>query len=189
MKRSMIVMVILAAFLAGCLPGQSPVDVQAQVNAAAASTVAGQAQLFTPTEEMASILTSTPFTFSSLTQLAFAFASLSGSSASTKPAYACNAINRRPFDNSVIHRGGDFDIKWTIINTGTKTWPAGVDVKYYSGPKMTSVKIVEIPKKMKPNDTYLIVLDANAPTQRGRQVMTWKVQGMGCYPYVAIIVK
>jgi hypothetical protein len=103
--------------------------------------------------------------------------------------YACDIINARPYDNTEIGHGQEFDIKWTILNTGSKTWPAGTLVKYFSGPKMASVTQVDIPMELKPKGSYEIILDATAPEKRGFQVMTWVVQGKICYPYVAIIVK
>ena len=81
-----------------------------------------------------------------------------------------------------------FDIRWTITNTGTKSWPAGLDVKYYSGPEMTTVKFVELPA-MAPGDAHEIILDAVSPAKQGLQVMTWIVEGKLCYPYVAIRVE
>jgi type II secretory pathway pseudopilin PulG len=210
MKKNMIVIIILAVLLAGCAPSQSSEAIQAQVNTAVeqtlsaesqiadsvALTVAAQVPLSTPTAEVVPP-TATPITVPTFTPSVPTFTPVAiippsgGSSGGvvSKPEYACDAINRRPKDLTKLARGDSFDIKWTIVNKGTKTWKAGIDVKYFSGPKMTTVKIVEIPKQMKPNDTYLIVMDATAPQESGRQVMTWIVEGALCYPYVAITVK
>ncbi len=106
---------------------------------------------------------------------------------STTPEYACDIIHQRPYDNQVFRPNDPFDIKWTIVNTGAKTWDAGFDLKYHSGPQMTTHAAVELPK-MEPGDTYSVVFDANAPADQGFQVMTWTVGGF-CYPYVAINVE
>ena len=210
MKRSLIALMIIAAFLAGCAPGQSPEQIQSQINTAVAQTleaerqvaesveltVAAQIPLATATVEV--VPTNTPITIPTFTPVVPTVTAMpvippsvssGGSVAVSKPDYACDVINRRPHDMTEIHHGDSFDIKWTIVNTGTKTWDAGYDVKYFSGPKMATVNIVEIPKQMKPGDTYQIVMDANAPAETGRQVMTWTVQGQACFPYVAIDVK
>jgi hypothetical protein len=209
MRKPLIVLISLAFLAAACLPGQNAQDVQGQVETAVAQTMQAQDQIdnavaqtvqaqasptavasFTPT------LTSTPVLFPTLTPIVATVTPIpvsggggGGGGGTTKPQYACDIIHQRPFDNSEIIHGGDFDIKWTILNTGTKTWDPGVDVKYYSGPQMTSVTRVEITKAMKPGDQFDIVLDAVAPEKKGFQVMTWTVDGKYCYPYVAIIVK
>jgi hypothetical protein len=208
MRKTMIVLISLAFLMAACLPGQSPQDVQAQVETAVAQTMQAQEQIensvaqtvqaqASPTlaASLTPALTSTPILFPTLTPIVATVTPISsgggggGGGGTTKPQYACDIIHQRPFDNSEVIHGGEFDIKWTILNTGTKTWDPGVDVKYYSGPQMTSVTRVEITKAMKPGDQFDIVLDAVAPEKKGFQVMTWAVDGKYCYPYVAIIVK
>ncbi|MFN8411741.1 MAG: NBR1-Ig-like domain-containing protein [Anaerolineales bacterium] len=213
MRKNLIVLISLAFVMTACLPSQSPADVQAQVETAVAQTMEAQQQienavaqtveaqgaLASPTtvaDALTPTLTATPIFFPTLTPVVATVTPISvpsggGSGGSTvkKPLYACDVIHQRPFDNSEIIHDGDFDIKWTILNTGTKTWAAGVDVKYFSGPKMTTTTVVQIPKEMKPNDQFDIVLDAKAPSEKGFQVMTWVVDGQYCYPYIAIYVK
>lgn len=128
------------------------------------------------------IPTATPFVVPTSTSY-----SNTGGGGVTRYKYACDIIHQRPFDNSEFRPGDPFDIKWTIVNTGTATWPAGTDLKYFSGPKMTTAGIQELPE-MEPGDQYSVVFDANAPAEKGFHVMTWIVQGVYCYPYVAIIV-
>lgn len=209
-----VIMLTLASFIGACLPvaasaqqnpqaqnTQSLQDTQSQIGTAVAQTVEAQNQIGTSVAltlaAQASptfVATSTPLTIPTFTPFVVPSATPrpstggGGGTSSGKYEYACDIISRRPFDNSEILHGQNFDIKWTIKNTGTKSWDSGMDVKYFSGPKMTSVTIVEIPVVMKPNDTYQIVLDANAPLETGFQVMTWIVQGQLCYPYVALMV-
>jgi hypothetical protein len=208
-----VIMLMLAFFIGACLPAasgqqttaqaqntQSLEDSAAQIGTAVAQTIEAQNQIGTfvalTTEAQATAtFTATPVTIPTLTPFVIPTSttrpSTGGSGGSSSPAkyeYACDIINRRPYDNAEILHGQNFDIKWTIKNTGTKSWDAGMDVKYFSGPKMTSVTIVEIPVAMDPNDTYDIVLDATAPQELGFQVMTWTVQGQLCYPYTALMV-
>lgn len=210
MRKTMFILVTLAFILSACLPGQSPVDVQSQINTAVAQTIearqqvensvaqtiAAQQPLSTPTAEFTETPTETSPVFPTLTPIIPTVTPLpvnppsSGSSGTTyKPEYACNIINNRPADNTEFNKNAKFDIKWTIINTGTKTWPAGMDVKYFSGTLVTSTNRAEIPQEMKPNDTYVINLDAVAPGKKGFYVMTWTLDNQICYPYVAIYVK
>ena len=174
---------------------------QQQIEESVALTVQAQSPLATATLEAdtTETPTSTPLAFPTLTSLAFTFTPLpppssgGGGGTFSKRDYSCDIAGRRPFDNTEFNPGDDFDIKWTIINTGTKTWDPGFDVKYFSGPNMSGFTLVEIPVEMKPNAQYQIVMDGTAPTEKGFQVMTWTVSGNGtaqlCYPYVAIIVK
>ena len=115
-------------------------------------------------------------------------ASGGGGGSTTKPEYDCDIIRRRPFDNTFFRPGDEFDIRWTIVNTGTKNLRAGTDVKFSIGSQMTGVTFVELPE-MKPGDQYEIILDAVAPATEGNHIMTWVVEGPLCYPYAAIIVE
>lgn len=215
MRIKMTIFTALIFVLAACLPAQTPVDMQPQINTAVAQamqtsqnqieesvalTVAAQQAESTPTAVMEStptevptlVPTSVPLDIPTPTMLvptATGYAPTSSGSAPKPAEYACNAINRRPKDNTEYNRGAKFDIKWTIVNTGTKTLPKGIDVKYFSGPKMSNVLRVEIPVALAPGQSYVVDLDAKAPDTRGFHVMTWTLDGQLCYPYVAINVK
>lgn len=206
---------ILSIFLAGlfllaaCAPAQatqSPQEIQNQISTAVAMTVeiqslqtqAAQASLptFTPVPSPTLVLdftptpvvpTATPFVIVPPTSSSSGSGGGGGGSVSQSK-YSCDPdTGKRPRDNAEYRPGDSFDVKWTIINTGTATWPAGTDLKYWSGPKMTSASLVQLPE-LKPGDKYSIVFDANAPAEKGFQVMTWNVGGW-CYPYVAIVVQ
>jgi hypothetical protein len=105
-----------------------------------------------------------------------------------KGEYTCDIIHQRPFDYEEFAKGDDFDVRWTFVNTGTKSWRAGTDLKYSYGPQMTTTTLVELPE-IKPGGQYEVVLDATAPTESGNKVMVWSLEGVSCTPYVAIIVK
>src|SRR5918993_3428374 len=111
-----------------------------------------------------------------------------GGGGTTQREYACDTIRRRPFDNTSYRPGDTFDIKWTIVNTGTKTMVAGLDLKYNSGTQMTNRTRVELPE-LKPGAEFAVDFDAVAPNKEGTYIMTFLVEGGLCYPYVAIIVE
>ena len=111
--------------------------------------------------------------------------------------YVCDIINQKPFDDTSFRPGNSFDIKWTIVNTGTQRWEDGTYLEYQSGPQMTEKIQIKLPR-LKPGGQYDVVLDAIAPSKSGMQIMVWAVNGPGtvkdssywmCYPYVRIIVK
>ncbi len=198
--------------LAACAPSatpaptQDPAEIQQQIQDSVAATVAAQeaeaAQAMAaeptntplPTQTEAGpasptpiIPTATPFTVVPPT-LAPSTGGGGGSVAPVALDYACTSRDRQPYDNTYFKSKKEFDIRWTIVNTGTKSWPAGKDVKYFSGEKMSTTTLVELPA-MDPGDTYEVILDAVAPQKQGFYVMTWTVEGQLCYPYVAIIVE
>jgi hypothetical protein len=104
------------------------------------------------------------------------------------PAYACDPdIGKRPRDNTEYHPNDAFDVKWTILNTGSRAWNAGVNLAYVSGPQMTSRTSIELPE-VQPKKSFSVSLDARAPAEPGSYVMTWKLEGGFCTPYVVITV-
>ena len=111
-----------------------------------------------------------------------------GGGTTTEKQYACDTIRRRPLDNTVFRPGDPFDIKWTIVNTGTRTMIGGLDLKYNSGTQMTSRTLVELPE-LDPDEQFAVDFDAVAPEREGTYIMTFLVEGGLCYPYVAIIVE
>ncbi|MCI0550291.1 MAG: hypothetical protein L0287_05010 [Anaerolineae bacterium] len=191
--------------LAACVPAQPTVDpneVANQVATSVALTVAAQntqtaaarptdtlipSPTLVPTQVLFDtpiVPTATPFVVVPPT----AVSGGGGGSTTTKPDYDCDIIRRRPFDNTFFRPGDTFDIRWTIVNTGTRNLRVGTDVKYSIGSQMTGVTFVELPE-MKPGDQYEIILDAVAPATEGNHIMTWVVEGQLCYPYAAIIVE
>ncbi len=93
-----------------------------------------------------------------------------GGGSVVKADYACSFYDPRPaakkiYDNKLFKPNDSFDIKWKIVNTGTKSWVAGLDLKYFGGTKMTSVTRVELPA-MAPGDQYEVDLRCKCPRNR-----------------------
>lgn len=106
--------------------------------------------------------------------------------------YDCTVFSNEPRDLTVFKKNKEFDIVWTIKNTGTKTIPANFDIKYFSGTKLMedpNYTVREFGKDLKPGESIKIVIDAIAPVEKGKHVMTWIVEGQLCYPYIAIVVE
>jgi len=202
---AVILLLTACAPAAATAPTQDPALVQQLIQQSVALTVAAQnaqtsqaqalvaasnTPLATQTDSAASsptplIPTATPFVIVPAT-LAPVVAG-GGGGTTTKPDYACDVIHQRPYDDTIFKPNDTFDVKWTIVNTGTKTWRAGLDLKYMRGPKMTSTSNIQLPA-MKPGDQFNIVLDGTAPADKGTQIMVWVLEGPICYPYVRIIV-
>ena len=202
-----VTMMIVLSACAPAQPTQSAIDVQNQVATSVALTVAAQnaqtqaAQSAVPQPTNTTLPTQTAEVVPSptpiiptetATPLAVPTTASSGGGGgggtTTRPEYACNPFPRTPRDNTVFSPNDSFDIKWTIVNTGTKNMRAGLDVKFNSGTKLTQTTFVELPE-LKPGDSYQVDFDAVAPDKEGSYVMTFIVEGGLCYPYTAIVVE
>lgn len=199
-------MIVLLSACAPAQPTQSPDVIEDQVSTSVALTVAAQnaqtqaaesptviatnTTLATQTAEGPAAPTPTPTLVPTVTPLPppTSVSGGGGGGTTTQREYACDTIRRRPIDNTSYRPGARFDIKWTIVNTGTKTMVAGLDLKYNSGVQMTSRTRVELPE-LKPGAQFAVDFDAVAPDKEGTHIMTFIVEGALCYPYVAIIVE
>jgi hypothetical protein len=203
------IMLASAMFIGACAPTvalaqESPqaqntqsVDTQSQVNTAVAQTIEAQNQIgtavaLTTEAQFTATPSATPFTIPTLTPFAISTPttkpSSGGGHAPAKAEYSCDIIRLRPTAYAVFHRGQDFDIKMTVVNTGTRAWYQGFDLKYAGGAKFTPVTHVELPA-MAPGAKHEVVLDATVPGERGNQTMTWTVEGRLCFGYVVIKVE
>ena len=203
MQKKIMFLSLVIILLAGCLPGQTPQDVSSQINTAVAQTMQANLEIeqmvqqpaFTPTAEFTATVeptfetiiiqpdtpvpSNTPFPTNTFAPVA---------PVEQQP-YSCFVETRSPEYLEEIQAGGNFEIKWFVRNTGTKAWTAGVDVKYASGPKMTTPERVEIKTALNPGEVYKISLNAKAPNTSGQHTMTWIVEGQLCYANVVITVK
>jgi hypothetical protein len=206
-KRILLATLTVVFLLAACAPAQpqtpNPVDVANQVATSVALTVASQnldtqqaepvvTDTPVPTETPAVVdtptpvlPTATPFVITPPTTVP---GSSGGGGVTSQATYACDLIHARPYDYTVFKPGEKFDIKWTILNVGTKTMRDGLDLKYNSGTKLMSVSRVELPE-IKPGGEYDLDFDGVAPKKEGTYIMTYIVEGGLCYPYVAIKVE
>lgn len=208
MKRflfSALAMIFLFTACAPAQPTQSPEAIANQVATSVALTVAAQnaqtqaaqsavppaTNTTLPTQTEAVVASPTPI-LPTATNTAVVLPTSSGGGggggSTVKAEYACEAINRRPYDNQIFRPNDEFDIQWTIVNTGTKTMQAGIDVRYSRGPELTNRKIVELPE-LEPGEEYVVDFDAVAPAKPGSYIMVFHVEGGLCFPYTAIVVE
>src|ERR1044072_634028 len=130
-------------------PTQNPSEITDQVATSVALTVAAQNALTQsaptlvpqatnttlPTQTEVGVVASPTLVLPTATALVVASPTLvpsgggGGGGTTAKPQYACNSFPRTPRDNSIFRPNDSFDIKWTIVNTGTKTMQAGLDLK------------------------------------------------------------
>ncbi len=103
---------------------------------------------------------------------------------SSRAQYACSWREVLPRTN-IIRAGESFDVTWVITNTGTKGWPAGKDLDYVNGTKMSPFLGQELPA-LKPDDSVTISFVATAPTEKGLYGTQFKVEGGLCWPALNI---
>jgi len=203
MKKILFLAMALIFLLSACAlpaqPTQNPTDIANQVATSVALTVAAQnaqtqaaqtlvpeaTNTMLPTQTLEGPPSPTPI-IPTVTAIVPPTAVPGGGGGGTtvKPKFACNPFPRKPADGTIFKPNDTFDIKWTIVNTGTKTMQAGLDVKYNIGTKLAS-GTVELPE-LKPGDSYVVVLDAVAPAKEGTYTMAYVVEGGLCYPYTTI---
>ena len=204
MKRILFSAMAMLVLLSACAPQaqatQDPALVQQLIEQSVQLTVAAQnletAQAVPPATEtpipteipptaVPALPTATPFVVVPPTAVV---SGGGGGGTTVKPDYACDIIHQRPFDDTTFLPGEEFDVKWTIVNTGKVSWRDGLDLNYSYGPEMVPSTTIELPA-MDPGDQFDIIFDATAPDETGQQVMVWVIEGEFCYPYVRIIVE
>lgn len=208
MIQALLSAVVILTLLAACAPAPAPTPDTDQINSQIATSVAltvasqnldtAEAQPVateTPIPTATQVPVDTPTAVAPLdTPTAVQLPTIPPSSGSgggstvTKKEYSCEAINRKPRDNTVFKRGDNFDIKWTIVNNGTKSLRAGLDLKFSNGDKLMADRVVELPA-LDPGDEYEVNFDAVAPDKVGNYVMVYLVEGGLCYPYTSINVE
>jgi hypothetical protein len=191
MKRAFLLAIVL---LTACAPRASTPDadqVRAQVATSVALTVSAhyteEAVRASPTP----VDTATPLpTFTPLPTLPPLPSQTPASSVPAAAEFRCAVVAKQPYDNTPFHPNTDFDIKFSIKNIGTRAWAYGADLLFSGGTNMLKANTrYELPDVQPGQVVGPFVFDARAPLKPGTYVMTFKVQGGFCYPYVRIVVK
>ena len=89
--------------------------------------------------------------------------------------YSCQVTSVSPKSSDTLKVDQDFDGKWTIKNTGTKTWDSGYsDFKFLSGTALhTGSALVDMTSDVAPNGTYTVTIDMKTPSGDGTFKTTW----------------
>ena len=220
-RKFLLVALVAAALLAACGPAQpgqeqvqslvqtsvaATVQAQNQVGTFVAQTVQAQQPAATTTDTPAPAATAGPLP--TLTPVVpviptFTTAPISsgggGGGGVQKLAYSCDQVDWRPLDGTQFYPGEHFNVKWTLLNTGTQQWcegnscAGGPDLTYTSGTNFLAPLTgpIEVPS-LKPGGTYTVgPLSGTAPNKPGTYVMYWKLEDMqnDTCAYISIVVK
>ncbi len=95
----------------------------------------------------------------------------------TQAAFACSVTSVSPSSGAEKKVDADFDGKWTVKNTGTKTWNAGnTDIRFVDGTKFQQDgDVYDLGNDVAPNGTYTIVIDMKAPGSDGTYSASWGI--------------
>lgn len=97
---------------------------------------------------------------------------------STPSAYSCSITASSPAANKIMPPGNDFDGRWTLKNTGTKTWSSSqMDFAYVSGTKLQKLHdVIDLPSDVAPGASIELIIDMKAPTTIGSYAATWSLR-------------
>ena len=95
----------------------------------------------------------------------------------TQPVYNCTVTNVSPTTKDTITVDQDFDGKWTVKNSGVKTWYSdNTDIRFVEGTELQeSGDLVDLESDVAPNGTYTIVVDMKAPSSDGTYTTSWGI--------------
>lgn len=93
----------------------------------------------------------------------------------TPAPYQCQITAQDPKIGAYFSPKPDFDARWTIKNTGTKTWEATeVDYFHLSGKEMYKADSrYDLKKDVKPGEEITIIVDMTGPSETGNYTETW----------------
>jgi hypothetical protein len=213
---------LVITLLAACAPGEpapSPEEIEAAINTAVAQTIEAEQQIADSvamtvaareTEAAAALPTATvpptalpPTALPTLTLVlptatSFVTSPSSGGSGGGGGGtgvyeYSCDPdIRKRPIDNTEFKPNDPFDVKFSIKNTGTKTWEKGIDLVILESHGVITFTTIELPADLAPGELWEIgPYDAVAPADSGHYVIDFqlKLPYGSCYPYVAFNVR
>jgi hypothetical protein len=111
-----------------------------------------------------------------------------------KKDYACSLVSQSPKDWTKMKARQDFDARWTVLNTGSKTWTTnGTDYKYIRGAKLhTRGDVFDMPKNVAADGKIALYVDMMAPKDKGTYVTYWGLANGSshfCQFYMIITVK
>lgn len=121
-------------------------------------------------------------------------ADLPGLSVAAKKEYACSVVSQSPKDWAKMKPRQDFDMRWTVLNTGSKTWTTnGTDYKYIRGAQLhTKGNAFDMPKNVAADGKIALYVDMMAPKNKGTYVSYWGLANGSshfCQFYLIITVK
>lgn len=95
----------------------------------------------------------------------------------TSSTYNCTVTDFSPKSSNKLTAGVDFDGRWTVTNTGSKSWLASeVDFRYIGGTKFqTKGDTFDLKADVASGSSYTVIVDMIAPKEPGWYAATWAI--------------
>lgn len=84
-------------------------------------------------------------------------------------------VKTEPTDGSVFAPGYDFDVIWTVKNTGKRDWTSEFYYKFIDGNWEPESKEIRYTGALDTGDTVKLVVDFQAPQTAGRYTSNWGI--------------
>lgn len=162
-----------AAALATQTALYAPPTIPGMDNTATASSVPSSTP--TLTETVTPFIIIVPTRTATITPTKTATASQTPTKTPNQP---CSVTSQVPANNTQFAAGAFFDAIWTVVNTGSVTWPMGnVDFIYMSGTKIhLNGDILDMPATTGPGQSLVLIVHMQAPATKGTYSETWSLK-------------
>ena len=149
---------------------EAAITVQAQLTEMSALTPSATSTQAVTSTPMASPTLSTPFpTFAPLASSTPGAPASGGSTSGDK----CEYISQKYEDGTSFTAGQQFDMYWTIKNTGTTTWSTLYAYRKYSGDDISDKSSYAFTKSVAPNASVDVTVDMTAPSKSDSYMENW----------------
>lgn len=90
---------------------------------------------------------------------------------------SCSLSNQTPGDGAVMSKNQSFSVTWTVQNTGSGTWDSNsIDFAYASGAKLSSSKLLDLPKSVAPGESVKLTVNMVAPGSADTYKTVWALE-------------
>lgn len=89
----------------------------------------------------------------------------------------CQVTYQNPADNAILPKGAEFEMRWTIKNTGSKSWPAdSTDIRFLSGDRVhVGNDVRDMPYDVAAGGMVDILVSMRTPLTPGSYVTNWSL--------------
>ncbi len=89
----------------------------------------------------------------------------------------CQVTYQNPADNAILPKGAEFEMRWTIKNTGSKSWAAdSTDVRFLSGDRVhVGNDVRDMPYDVAAGGMVDLLISMRTPLTPGSYVTNWSL--------------
>jgi len=84
-------------------------------------------------------------------------------------------VTQSPADNTELPNDVDYDIVWTLKNTGTTTWTTDYIYRFYAGDTLHQKSSYKLPKTVAPGESVDLTVDGKTSGLKGEKTATWVI--------------